>query len=204
MSRLGASLGGFLKSLFVLCLYCVFASANADLRWIKYTGDIPKNAVTGGYEEGRVLYICQARFNNGLHPGKIVEHGCNIGWGGSEHTIRNFKILVGKAEILWADRFGLLGMPSVNQFHFRRQMLNNTTYLDAWYPFVGGHESNGTPLYICNSQHFTFERVPAHRTQSKGRHPGKIVDHNCNFGYGGDEIVQKDHYMILLVKGQNK
>ncbi len=191
-----------MKSLILIGLCLLAGQSHAELRWQQYHGKLPYNAVIGGYEQGRVLYICQAYFNNGLHPGKVVEHRCNIGWGGKEHAIHDFKILVGTAEMLWADRYGIEAMPAVDQFRIRDHIDKTSIYLDDWYPFRGGYENTGTPLVICSAQHFIFQGgVQRH---SKGRHPGKIVNGNCNFGYGGDEIVIQGDYMILLVKNQYK
>ena len=63
-----------MKSLILIGLCLLAGQSHAELRWQQYHGKLPYNAVIGGYEQGRVLYICQAYFNNGLHPGKVVEH----------------------------------------------------------------------------------------------------------------------------------
>jgi hypothetical protein len=57
-------------------------------------GAIPAGAVAGGSEPGRTLYICRARYNNGLHPGKVVAQNCNIGWGGKEILVRSYEVMV--------------------------------------------------------------------------------------------------------------
>lgn len=59
-----------------------------------YGGRIPRNAVVGGSEPGRVLYICQANFGGGVHPGKVVSGNCNIGYGGNEVTNTKYRVLV--------------------------------------------------------------------------------------------------------------
>jgi len=50
-------------------------------------------ALVGGYEPGRTLFVCRARYEEparrgpherGLHPGKVVDGKCNFGWGGRE------------------------------------------------------------------------------------------------------------------------
>ena len=56
---------------------------------------IPPNAVVGGFENGRPLYICHARYDfHGVHPGKIVAGACNIGYGGQEIRIPDYQVLV--------------------------------------------------------------------------------------------------------------
>ncbi|MDR3491422.1 MAG: DUF3421 domain-containing protein [Gammaproteobacteria bacterium] len=57
-------------------------------------GNIPANAVAGGYEGQRTLYICQANYMGGVHPGKVVGNHCNFGWGGKEISLPNFRVLV--------------------------------------------------------------------------------------------------------------
>lgn len=100
-------------------------------RFIRY-GRIPHHAVVGGAENGQVLYVCQARYAGGMHPGKVVAGRCNITYGGAEIPLDNFKVLVGR-DLHWAkSKFGHIP-PSVVQ---------------------GGFE-NGSPLYICRA-HYEF------------------------------------------------
>lgn len=52
--------------------------------------------VNGGQEaNGSPLYVCRASFNDGAHPGKIGSStgGCNITYGGVEHTMYSFEVL---------------------------------------------------------------------------------------------------------------
>jgi hypothetical protein len=57
-------------------------------------GQVPANAVKGGYENGHPLYICRAAHKGGVHPGKIVGRNCNFGWGGAEILSPNYHVLV--------------------------------------------------------------------------------------------------------------
>lgn len=69
--------------------------SRVPLHWIPASnGYIPPNAVTGGKEYNRPLYICQAFYNGGFHPGKIVGHYCNISYAGNEISIPDYKVLV--------------------------------------------------------------------------------------------------------------
>ena len=54
-----------------------------SFRWVR-GGSVPSNAVAGGSEPGRTLYVCRASYNGGTHPGKWIAGRCNIGWGGRE------------------------------------------------------------------------------------------------------------------------
>lgn len=68
--------------------------SNQKLKWIPGSnGSIPANAVPGGNERNRTLYICQARYKGGIHPGKLVGNNCNIAWGGNEVAIPYYNIL---------------------------------------------------------------------------------------------------------------
>lgn len=58
-------------------------------------GYVPPNAIPGGYENGKPLYICQAEYNGGMHPGKIIGENCNIAWGGREILLPHYNVLVG-------------------------------------------------------------------------------------------------------------
>lgn len=55
----------------------------------------PKNAISGGYENKHHLYICQAKYAGGLHPGKILNHRCNISYAGNEVAVEFYNVLVG-------------------------------------------------------------------------------------------------------------
>lgn len=70
-------------------------TSRVSLGWVADSfGGIPTNAIAGGYQHDGPLYICQARFHGGLHPGKVVGENCNIGWGGREEIIPHYNVLV--------------------------------------------------------------------------------------------------------------
>lgn len=57
----------------------------------------PRNtagAFVGGQENGQPMLLCAARFQGGLHPGKVVAGRCNIGYGGNEQTIDDYDVFV--------------------------------------------------------------------------------------------------------------
>jgi hypothetical protein len=39
--------------------------------------------------------VCRISYNGGVHPGKTVGAGCNIGWGGNEISRTTYDVLVG-------------------------------------------------------------------------------------------------------------
>jgi hypothetical protein len=95
------------------------------LQWVRKNVSIPANAIAGGQENGGTLYVCRAPHNGGLHPGKIVDGNCNIGWGGEEQVIRDYEVLIGD---------GIWGKPRAD-------------YAGS---FAAGQE-NGEALYLCRA-----------------------------------------------------
>ena len=96
--------GIVMKLIIPLIIFFAFINnAHAQLKWIKYSGSIPANAVNGGQEPGRTLFVCRGAFNGGIHPGKLVDGRCNIGWGGGEHQLSSFEILAGSSDMKWVD-----------------------------------------------------------------------------------------------------
>ena len=69
-----------------------------DLKWrADSNGNMPGNARLPGNEaNGEKLGVCRASFQGGLHPGKIrtAFGGCNIPWGGQEHMVPNYQVLI--------------------------------------------------------------------------------------------------------------
>jgi hypothetical protein len=58
-------------------------------------GGLARGAVPGGGEHGEFLFVCQAEFEGGAHPGKLRREfgGCNIPYGGKEITVRRYFVL---------------------------------------------------------------------------------------------------------------
>src|SRR5579883_2560018 len=60
-------------------------------------GFVPRDAIRAGTDaDGTPLYMCSAVFGGGTHPGKLHSSfgGCNISYGGVEHTISDYFVLV--------------------------------------------------------------------------------------------------------------
>ncbi|ARN83037.1 DM9 repeat-containing protein [Methylocystis bryophila] len=67
----------------------------AAAHWVHASnGEVPNGAFEGGREPERTLYVCRGPYNNGVHPGKIVDHACNIPWGGGEPHLSNYEVLI--------------------------------------------------------------------------------------------------------------
>lgn len=136
-----------------------------------YTGSLPGNAVIGGKENGGDLAVCRAVYNDAWHSGKVVGTNCNIGWGGAEFAIADFEVLV-------------------NQGSVRLE----------WQPVNGQIPANAVEAGNENGKRGLVGQ--ADRAEDNSIHPGKIFGENgqyiCTFGYGGDEIVAKTNYRILV------
>lgn len=45
-----------------------------------------------GSENNQPLYLCQADYQGGTHPGKVVNNACHIGWGADEILVAQYKV----------------------------------------------------------------------------------------------------------------
>lgn len=69
-------------------------TSRRTLRWVPASyGAVPPRAIEGGYQHDARLYICQARYRGGMHPGKLYKESCLIGWGGEEVGIPEYYVL---------------------------------------------------------------------------------------------------------------
>ena len=167
---------GFSNSLPTLGLLSILMLPLAgcdDTEWVDARdGAIPDSSLQFGRENGAPLFICRAEFKGGVHPGKIRSDfgGCNIGWGGAEHTVSKYQTLVSYPTL---DK-AVLPSP-------KGDLLSDA--------IEGGHESDGTPLYLCSVDY------------KGGTHPGKTREgfNGCNIGWGGKEISEKP-FSILVRK----
>ena len=145
--------------------------AKGGMKWIKASGgEIPANSYKGGKEaSGEKLYIARAEFKGGVHIGKARPEfgGCNIAWGGAEHGISEYEVLA-KFDGKWVKAEG--------------------GHVPAG-AIQGGHEADGTPLYIGRVKY------------EGGKHIGKVrpAFGGCNFSYGGKELCEKT-YKVLTAK----
>lgn len=155
-------------------------------------GHVPENALVGGTEPGRAaLYVCRVNAHGGVHPGKIVDKHCNISWGGKEELHQTYEVLT-NCPGRWAPfqtgwkvgvNLSINGDLSVGPFVGPGQKPDPGNLSQG---LVVGKEADGTPLVLCKAKYF-----PDLMGHPKGAHPGKIVKGNCNFAYGGKEIVWK-------------
>ena len=94
-------------------------------------GYVPPDAIRGGTDnDGTPLYLCTAVYGGGSHPGKLKPafKGCDVSYGGGEHVVASYSVLVPK----WV-KFA----PSP------------PWYLD--FDFPAGTDTSGLPLYVCRA-----------------------------------------------------
>lgn len=102
-------------------------------QWIgMHTGDpLPRHAVISGGQPmpPATLYVCHANYRGGVHPGKLFNGKCNIGWGGEEISLANYEVLVSREALGWRHgSFGSIPRGAIQ----------------------GGYQHDG-PLFICQA-----------------------------------------------------
>ena len=137
-----------------------FNSAIAQLEWVKFDGTLPDHTVIGGVETHRSLPICRCNFKGAMHPGKVVDNRCNIGYGGLEKMVRSFEVLVnnGGVELEWLK-------------------VKNSLPDHA----IEAGKERGVPLYVGRAYHEKGTH-PGKIFKAGG-------NYICNIGYGGKEIT---------------
>ena len=150
--------------------------ASAQLSWVQNTGTRPNNAVFGGREaNGEPIPIGRMEYRGGLHPGKVVAGQCHTGWGGKEVFTSDFEYLVANGGVItWVRPQG--------------------ERLPAG-AFVAGSE-NGENRYIGRVNY------------RRGVHSGKVLtsagDLICNFSWGGNEIVERVNFEVLVYEAPQR
>jgi len=136
--------------------------------------NIPFDAIVGGYEaNGQYLYLCDANYAGGIHPGKTRPgfNACDISYGGSEVYISNYRVLV------------------PNWISFSGAVSSICGYCSGTpIPISTGYDTDGTPLYIC-------------RVEYNGAWiPGKIRTNGnaCDIGVGSRELFPSANYELLI------
>lgn len=72
--------------------------SGGSYEWVAASqGELPPNAVEGGFDGSEPLYIGRAKHEDDLVPGKLhCTHGvCYIPWGGEEHSHADYEVLCG-------------------------------------------------------------------------------------------------------------
>ncbi len=149
--------------------------ALASVSWVNYekkktNNYIPTNAVVGGSQNGKKLYVCQAIHDKEYIPGKLTEaHNCFIPGGNKEYRYTKYRVLTGN-NWSWRNTGGEL--PSSRD--------------RAW----GGNQDNGgNTLYVCRAK-YKGEYIPG-----KYYEPTKI----CYVSFGGAEYRFTDKNFEFLI-----
>jgi hypothetical protein len=146
------------------------------LTWILNKGrHIPENAIVGGHEHGKDLYICRAFHEGGLQVGKassVFNEGGVIGYKHHEIAVGTYEILVGRQDaVRWIESSG-----SINTDMFRNVE-----------PVEGGREADGTPLYVVQAPY------------NGALHPGKASTklHTAFIPFDGSEKEVKEYRVAV-------
>lgn len=94
---------------------------------------LPPDAVVGGFQPvpRATLFVCRANYNGGLHPGKLYDGRCNIGWGGDEVSLPQYQVLVSRSRLHWIPSSDGRLPPNAIQ---------------------AGYQQDG-PLYVCQARY---------------------------------------------------
>jgi hypothetical protein len=142
--------------------------------WVLVRGkSIPRDAIPVGEEHGRKLYSSRTFYEGALVVGKASEEfdkGSVIGYADKEIEVDEYEVLVGDQNRLrWVSTSG----------KFKVEHLGSR-------PVEGGHEANGTLVYIV-------------RAPYKGAtHPGKTSEelNGAYITYGGKEVPVKEYQVL--------
>lgn len=142
-------------------------------QWVSCSnGNVPGNAVQGGYDVSDTIFVGRAEQGGDMIPGKIVPtHGvCYVSHAGEEHGKSSYEVLCNPhgLEIEWV--------------HTNGDNIPNGS-------LQGGGTQSGEPLYIGRVQHEGTQTI------------GKVQpSHGCLYiPYGGSEHNYCD-YEILVCK----
>jgi hypothetical protein len=93
---------------------------------------LPAYTVIGGSQPhpAATLFVCRVNYNGGIHPGKLYQGHCNIGWGGKEISLDHYQVLVSRTPLSWvSSNYGDIPDHAIQ----------------------GGYQHDG-PLYICQAE----------------------------------------------------
>ena len=127
---------------------------------------------------GQNVEICHAKFQQGIHPGKVVEGGCLITYGGDALIIPTYQVLTGNTKTQW--------MPNNNIDQYK--MIDQKQFMNLWqqtsFPIQGGFE-NSTPLFICKA------------TYNNQTYIGKVVLNICDIDVQDKEMSISDFQVLF-------
>lgn len=139
------------------------------ISWVPKAAPIaaPLRSVMAGGEPGRLLGICRAAHQNGVHPGKLIGDRCSIGWGGAEVMLEQYEVMA--------------AAPSPSAQGVGWAVSDGSVPPNA---LVAGQEP-GRNLFVCRAPH------------QNGIHPGKVARGHCVIGWGGKEMSVKPFQLLV-------
>ena len=140
-----------------------------------FTPDANQGAIMGGPgsdpNPGTPMFICRARVQGSLTPGKWVQGSCNVAFGGSEQIMRSYEVAYGRAR--WGgyrrNSYGMVQM---------------------------GRDADGSPLYSCRVNY-----VDANGTRYGYQPGKLVSNGTCNIPFGGAEVIQPPPFEVLYASG---
>jgi len=143
--------------------------------------DLLSSAIRAGEEDGQPWFIARAPYSNSLQVGKArLQRGSEyafIGYGNDSIQVKRFEVLIGAPNrIKWVEAHKNLNASSLE-----------------YEPVVGGHDSDGSKIYVA-------------RVSYKGAvHPGKCSASlkGGYFCYGDHEKSEDNYEVLCIAKGPN-
>jgi Protein of unknown function (DUF3421) len=140
-----------------------------------FTPNASNGAIMGGPgadpNPGSPMYICRARVQGAIVPGKWVQGNCNVPFGGSEQIMNSYEVAYGTAR--WGGYRG--------SFYGLAQM---------------GRDVDGSPLYSCRVHY-----VDASGTDYGYQPGKLVPDGTCHIPFGGAEVTQQPPFEVLYATG---
>ena len=145
--------------------------------------------VSGMDDNGQPLYLCATPYANGIQLGKVRSDflGCDISYGGREvPNLTSFATFVQNWQINGQTNFCCGQIPIDQQIRG-----NSTTYPGGLWqsPVIGGHEANGTILYLCGGWVPDLGIfVPGKISQALG---------TCSIALNGKEVLTASYELFM-------
>lgn len=158
--------------------------AIGKLQWQEHNHMASKDKpIMAGYKQGQPVYVCDAHFQQGIHPGYAQSGHCVITYAGHVVKLKQYKLLVGNpANAFWKDS-------NYSNYYPRGQHAMNGVFMPGLAlpsqalnaPVISGYEhsplsGNFHLLYTCRAFY------------GNDMHVGKVVSNRCNVAVDHAEI----------------
>lgn len=150
-------------------------SVRGGIDWVRLSGGaLAPSAVAAGRDgNGAPLFVCTARHEDALYPGKIRSgfEGCHIGHGGREWVVSTYSVMLASPNWVRGTSGQVFWGPGIPPQQTAEQ---------------AGH-AGGQPLFVCRA---------AHRGSIQVGKIGPGLD-GCVFPYGGVEVTSTDYEILV-------